>query len=71
MNKRDVERLANQILVDIAQLNPHHQQDKNLAFLWAAGYLAGYIAQMSSEDPFVYKRLKRQIDRQLQKRRLK
>lgn len=64
MNKHERERLAHQILRDIGEINAYDGENKTLAALWAAGYLAGYIADMAAEDPFVYKKLRRQMETQ-------
>lgn len=57
-------QLANQILTDISKVNPYTSEDKSMAFIWAAGFLAGYIASLAEEDMFVYKRFKRHIEEQ-------
>ena len=55
---------ANQILRDLSQVNPYSKTDGMIAYLYAAGYLAGFIASLAEEDPFIYKRFKRHIDEQ-------
>ena len=55
---------AQQILTDIAKINPYKSNDKNMAFIWATGYLAGFIASLAEEDPFVYKRFSKHIEEQ-------
>ena len=72
MKKTQEQLLADQILRDIAEVNPYHQDEKHLAALWAAGFLSGYIAKESTRDPWVYKKLRRHIqDLRAEQRRLK
>ena len=62
MSKRYREEIAHQILKDLAKINPYTATDKSKGALYAAGFLAGYLAQLSETDPWVYKKLKQYID---------
>ena len=53
--------LVDQILRDISEVNPYTSRNKEQAFIWATGFLASYLASLSEEDPWVYKRLRRHI----------
>jgi hypothetical protein len=65
----EAERIANQILTDVARVNPYPQSGE--AYLYAAGFLAGYIAQLAEEDPFVYKKFRKHIADTVQNNRYK
>jgi hypothetical protein len=62
LSKTYKEQIAHQILKDIAQVNPYTATDKSKGALYAAGFLAGYLAQLAESDPWVYKRLKQHIE---------
>lgn len=64
MQKTYKEQIANQILKDLAKINPYTATDKSRGALYAAGFLAGYLAQLAETDPWVYKKLKQYIDSQ-------
>ena len=64
MSKKYQEELAHQILKDLARINPYTANDKTRGALYAAGFLAGYIAQLAEEDPWTYKKLKQYIEQQ-------
>ena len=59
-------RYANQILADLSRVNPYTKRDGMIAYLYAAGFLAGYLASLAEEDPFIYKRFKNHIDKSSQ-----
>jgi hypothetical protein len=40
----------------LAELNPYTHKDGRIAYVYATGYLAGYLASLMREDPFIYKR---------------
>jgi hypothetical protein len=44
------------IINQVAELNPHYNQDGRIGYVYAAGYLASYLASLMQEDPYVYKR---------------
>lgn len=56
--------LANQILTDLSRVNPYTKRDDQQAYMYAVGFMAGYLASLSEEDPWVYKRFKRHIEQQ-------
>ena len=58
---RNTRELADQILRDIAELNPYTQEHRHLAFIWATGFLARCCAEMIWRDSAnweVYKRIR-------------
>lgn len=69
MSKKYQQELANQILRDLSRINPYTASDRTQGALYAAGFLAGYIAQLAEQDPWTYKKLKHYIDSQTQKPR--
>ncbi len=54
--------LTDQILRDLARVNPYTSQERDHAYVYATGFLASYLASLSEEDPWVYKRFKRHIE---------
>ena len=64
MSKKYQQQLADQILRDLATINPYTATDKTNGSLYALGFLAGYVAQLSEEDPWTYKKLKQRIEQQ-------
>lgn len=64
MSTSQQQAYANQILRDVAQVNPYAKTDGMTAYLYAAGYLAGFIASLAEEDPYVYKRFRQHVDKQ-------
>ena len=56
--------LANQILTDIAEINPYTANSKHLAFIWATGFLARCCAEMIWRDSSnweIYKRIRARL----------
>lgn len=53
---------ASAILNDLSQVNPYTKKDGMIAYLYAAGYLAGFLASLAEEDPWIYKRFKKHIE---------
>ncbi len=47
---KDSEHYAHWILNKISTVNPHTTREKNLAFIWAAGFLARCCAEMIWRD---------------------
>ena len=47
---KDARELAEWILKEISRVNPYTSSNKNLAFVWAAGFLARCIAEMIWRD---------------------
>lgn len=67
---QNAKELANQILRDIAEINPYTADSKHLAFIWATGFLARCVAEMiwrDSDNSYVYRRLR---DRAREHRRM-
>lgn len=54
-------RIANQVLTDLARVNPYPQSKE--AYVYAVGFLAGYIAQLAEEDPFIYKKFRHHVNK--------
>ncbi len=57
-------KIANQILTDVARVNPYMKKDGPIAYLYAAGYLAGFIASLAERDPYIYKEFKQLVEEQ-------
>ena len=57
-------KIANQILTDVAKVNPYMKKDGPIAYLYAAGYLAGFIASLAERDPYIYKEFKQLVEEQ-------
>ena len=59
------QRMAEQILREVASVNPYNNQGTNARSeynIYQGGFLAGYLASLMEEDPFVYKRFTRHIE---------
>ncbi len=63
------DRLFNQIMRAIQSINPYSNQQGRIGYLWAAGYLAGYLASLCREDPYILKRFLKHTD-EIKARRL-
>lgn len=44
------------VINEVAELNPHYANEGRIGYVYAAGYLASYLASLMQEDPYVYKR---------------
>jgi hypothetical protein len=64
MNQEYHRKIANQILTDVAKVNPYMKKDGPIAYLYAAGYLAGFIASLAERDPYIYKEFKQLVEEQ-------
>jgi len=62
-------KTANQILTDVARVNPYMKKDGPIAYLYAAGYLAGFIASLAERDPYVYREFKQHVEEQQRRAR--
>ena len=60
---KDSRELANQILTDIAELNPYTAADKHRAFIWATGFLARVLAEIMWRDSSAYQVYRRICER--------
>ncbi len=47
---KDSKELAEWILKEISHINPYTSSEKNLAFIWATGFLARCCAEMIWRD---------------------
>ncbi len=47
---KDSKEVADWILGEISHVNPYSSRDKNLAFVWAVGFLARIVAEMIWRD---------------------
>ena len=56
MSKRQQEQYNREIMQILAEINPYTHKDGRIAYVYATGYLAGYLASLMAEDPFIYKR---------------
>ena len=50
------ERDVNQVIASIRLVNPYSQEDGRIAYVYAAGFLASYLASLGREDPWILKR---------------
>ena len=64
MNQEYHRKIANQILTDVAKVNSYMKKDGPIAYLYAAGYLAGFIASLAERDPYIYKEFKQLVEEQ-------
>ncbi len=64
MPSKQHENYCNQILRDIAKVNPYTREDGRIAYVYATGFLAGYLASLAEEDPYIYKRFKQHVEAQ-------
>jgi hypothetical protein len=56
---------AKDILTLVGQINPYNRQkdnDTTLYNLYAAGFLAAYLASLMREDPYIYRRFYKHIE---------
>jgi hypothetical protein len=47
---KDSKDIADWILKEISRINPYTSADKNMAFIWATGFLARVCAEMIWRD---------------------
>lgn len=59
---------ARQLLESLAKINPYHTKD--LAYLWATGYLAGLLGRIMEQDPLLAKEIERQFADALKREQL-
>ncbi len=64
MAKLDHQQLTDQILRDLARVNPYSSTERGEAYVYATGFLASYLASLSDEDPWIYKRFRQHIEAQ-------
>lgn len=64
MSAKYRQQIAGQILKDLAQVNPYTSTDSLKGSMYAVGFLAGYLAQLSEADPWTYKKFKHYIEQQ-------
>ena len=51
------------IIDSLRGINPHNAEEGRIGYVYASGFLAAYLASLMREDPYVYKRFVRHIDR--------
>ena len=59
------QQLAHQILREVASVNPYNKTAANAKQeynIYQGGFLAGYLASLMEQDPFVYKRFIKHIE---------
>jgi len=44
------------IIASIHAINPHDSQEGRVAYVYASGFLASYLASLMVEDPWAYKK---------------
>lgn len=63
-NRIQREQLARAIISQVARVTPYTTSDSHSeALAYSTGLLASYIAHLSNEDPWVYKRYLQYIER--------
>ena len=65
MTTREQQRTAQWILDQVASVNPYNRQNANSNrefAIYQSGFLAGYLASLMQEDPFIMKRFIRHIE---------
>ena len=65
---RDV---ANRVLESVSRINPYTSREGRAGSLWAAGFLAGYLAKILIQDPILFKRFQRDVQRLIDQKRSK
>ncbi len=63
-------QMAEHILTEVASVNPYNKAAANAKQeynIYQGGFLAGYLASLMEEDPFIYRRFMKHIEQ----RRLK
>ena len=58
------QQLAQAILYQISRVNPYTSNDRKMAYIYASGFLAGFLASLAEEDPYIYKKYKQHVDKQ-------
>ncbi len=57
---KDSKEIAEWILSEVRQINPYTNRDRNLALVWALGFLARCCAEMiwrDSDNLYLFKRI--------------
>ena len=65
MTKRDQQCTAQWVLDQVASVNPYNRQNANTgreSAIYQSGFLAGYLASLMKEDPYIMKRFIRHIE---------
>ena len=57
----DQHRYTQAIINAIAEINPHYNTDGRIGYVYAAGFLASYLASLMERDPYVYKEFIRHL----------
>jgi hypothetical protein len=50
------------IIGSVQAINPHSNQEGRVGYVYAAGFLASYLASLMQEDPWAYKRFQQHIE---------
>jgi deoxyxylulose-5-phosphate synthase len=53
---------TNWIINQVGTINPYTTNDNRMGYIYAAGFLASYLASLMQEDPYTYKRFKAHIE---------
>ena len=51
------------IIDSLRSINPHNAEEGRIGYVYASGFLAAYLASLMREDPYVYKRFIKHIER--------
>ena len=52
------------IIDSLRAINPHTSEQGRIGYVYASGYLASYLASLMKEDPYIYLRFRKHIERQ-------
>ena len=69
MTTKEQRDLANWILEQVGTANPYRRSRENRKsefYIYQGGYLAGYLASLMLEDPFIAHRFKRHVAKKQQ-----
>jgi len=69
MQTPEQKQFTEAILAELKAANPYTQSDGRTGYIWAAGFLAAYLASLATEDPYIYKRFRAHIRERAKKPR--
>ena len=71
MDKTQHKNLTNWVLEQVAKINPYTQEQGRIAWVWAVGFLASYLARILAANPRRLEEFQDLIKNQQRKNRLK
>lgn len=63
------QEMSRYILEAVARINPHNRSEGRIGYIWAAGFLAGFLAHILCEDPILFRKFRNYIESKLDNRR--